>query len=836
MRRFRLILIVLVLLAAAAAAGIFYLNRFVLPVKARVWVEKSASAAVGRPVSVGSVQINWWHGFVLEKVAIAEETSFGAGAVLEADRISGGILFLPIFKNREFIIPTLHVDRPHLRLIQNAAGTWNVQTLKPPAARPSAPARFRVLIPRVLLNEGQIDLSAPAAKTPLSLRLQNLRVDARLALPAKVEATASWEIQAAPPVPVKLELTYDPAQHRFHLKGNSDLPLPVLRSYLPQKLQKQVGTLEGTVSADLEANGMAKGPVEVSIWLETENLRWKKELEVSGAARARFEGKLPSFQAKDLWKYFKGAVTLDRITIRPVPTVEEVRDLSGEIQLDAAGARAERLTATIPPGIPVEFSGSVANDADRSIGFHLTSPFRLEQPPPLSESARNFLKSTKLAGQAKLDLQASGKLLPELSLKPSGILTVDDFSAEFPKGIPWSKGHAVLRWQPDLLTVSPLQAQLLDRPLELEGTLINFAQPEIDAHWNWGDLSAETQMNVTSEKMEIENLNGRYGSATFRVLGEIGRPDWQANLFAESSFRIEQVEALWPQSLAWISKNGLAGECSVRLQVQGDLSKPTGLNGQLNLSSSRLTAWKIPLENLTLETAQTEEEIELRSAQAGLAGGTVRLTGSLQRGEPKAPWQAQVNAEQLDLARLAQIFQWRNQNLSGQLTADWSGTGEGSNLASVAGKGAIRIAGAQILEFPLLGRFAELVGAPMLRTIAFQTAEGPFRLDGGKIQTDNFQLFSPEATITVAGWGGFLQGVDSPISWKFIPTFSPDILPEETRSKIGKVIAKGTSYLLGEVQVTGTWKEPKKKLISKPVTRILNEQLFNIQDILENLF
>ncbi len=836
MRRLRWMLLVLVLLAAAVTAGLAYLNRSILPVKARVWIEQSASEALGRPVTVGRVQIHWWHGFVLEKVAVAEEPSFGTGSMLEVEQITGGVLFLPILKNREFIIPALHIVRPRLRLLQNAAGTWNTEGFRFKSSGPAVPPRFRVLIPRVVLIDG--DLRVVPSRIPAlpPLHLQKIQVEARLSLPAKAEGLVSMELEAAPPVPIKLEGTYNLPERRFQLKSDSEWPLPVVLSYLPKTARAGVGSLEGTAAIDAEISGTAGGPMEIGVWLETGNLKWKKEISAEGTVRARVNGKIASARRPDFWKQLKGTVTLERIQADFVPQIGKIRELSGEILLDAQGARTERLTATISDGIPVEFSGSIANNAERSIGFRVSSQFPLDNPPLVPDPARNFLKNVKLAGQGKLDFQAAGKLLPELSLRPSAALTFQEASAEFPKGQAWSKGQGVIRWQPDLLTFTPIRAEFLDRPLELEGTLVNFSQPEIDMHGTWGDLTAETQLNLTSEKIEIENLSGRYGPARFRVLGEISRPEPVANLLGESSFRIEKLEPLAPKPLAWISKNGLAGDCQARLLVQGNLAKPAALDARLNLSSPELTAWKIPLQSFSAEVTQTDGVLDLKSLQAGVAGGTMRAVGSLRREEPQTPWEARVNADQVDLSSLGRILEWKNQTLSGRLVGQWSGTGEGGNLASVNGAGALQVAGAQILEFPLLGGFAELIGAPALRAIAFQEAQGSFHLEEGKIQTADLRLTSPQATIAVVGWGGFLKGVESPIDWRIVPTFAPKLLPEETRSKIGKVIAKGTSYLMSEVRITGTWKEPKKKLISKPVTQILNEQLFNVQDLLEDIF
>ncbi len=130
------------------------------------------------------------------------------------------------------------------------------------------------------------------------------------------------------------------------------------------------------------------------------------------------------------------------------------------------------------------------------------------------------------------------------------------------------------------------------------------------------------------------------------------------------------------------------------------------------------------------------------------------------------------------------------------------------------GTAGILLAGGQILEIPLLGRFAEFLSLPVLSAIRFQEAEGPFRVKEGRVETDSLVLRSPRAVLTISGWGGFLQGTESPIQWKILPSFTSDV--------IGTAIAKGTSYVVGEVQLVGTWKEPKRKFVS-PLQNILRK-------------
>jgi len=112
----------------------------------------------------------------------------------------------------------------------------------------------------------------------------------------------------------------------------------------------------------------------------------------------------------------------------------------------------------------------------------------------------------------------------------------------------------------------------------------------------------------------------------------------------------------------------------------------------------------------------------------------------------------------------------------------------------VTGSGRVGVTGGALLEFPILGGFADLLNLPALRAIRFQEAEGAFQIKEGRIETNSLELRSPEAVLTISGWGGFLQGAQSPIRWN--------------------IFLKGTRYVMGGMQLAGTWKEPKRKFAS----------------------
>ena len=854
MNRFLKPVLLFLVVVALLAALLEYLNRAVLPVRAREWAQETASRALGRPVTVGRVKLHLWHGFVIERLAVADAEGFGPEPFLEVEKISGGVLLLPLLKHRELIVPTLHIVGPRLRLSQGADERWNFEELLVRTMAPSrGRARLRWIIPRVVLSDGQIRWHLVRGESMLDGELKNVGADLHLSLPARIEARLEglchlWT-EADPGAPIELSVdgAYDLVKHTLSARGRLSGPLPFTLPVLPPGARDAIRELDGTAAVDWQLEGGLRGPLRLQGWLELEKTRclvkqpirqgWEgeppEELRVEGNLQAKVDADLASWRSRNPWDSLRAVVQLEKVSVGPLPLIQELRDLTGEVTVGPEGIRTEALTGTLPMGTPILFSGSLANDDQRSIGLRAVSQFPLAQLPPIPGGMERLLLRDKLSGQANLEAVASGTLRPTLSLRPIVTLSIQDAKAELPGGHFLEQASGTLRWQRDLLTVTEAKGLFLKRPFQIEGTVVGLAQPEVDARLSWGELTLETQMIVSGKSVHLNTLTGRLGNGSFRVLGEVNWP--QGNLYAEGTLPVEKaVEFLQdPAGKGW--QEVPEGEVSFRCLIEGDLSRPSQSALDLKVSSPSLTVRQIPLKQLAVDLRREKQRWTLSSGQFRFAEGQAGFSGTLDEARPEKPWEGSARLQGMQLAAMGRILQWKTPTLSGQLSGEWTGQGEALRPEAIRGSGKARIDGAQILEMPLLGGFAEFLGMPSLRKIVFQQAQGSFAVGNGRIRSEDLQLRSPQATLTVIGEGGFAQGVNSPVDWRVIPTLSADLIPEESRSRIGRVIAKGTSYLIGEYRVTGTWKEPKRKFNPKPVTQILNEQLFNLQDLLEEI-
>ncbi len=844
MRRiWRIGLIGAVLLIGVGILGLEYLNRVVLPVKLRGWAETFASDTLGRKLTIERVRIHPWHGILLEGVTVEEDARYGKEPFLRIDRISARVLYLPLLKDHRVILPTLRIFRPRVRLLQDSNGLWNVQSLQM-VQRPKriGSSQLKLVIPNIVITEGQLELAFQTPAHRVKLNFQDLNAQLGLALPAAIRWTFSTILSSTPPIRLGCAGDYDLGHPQVRLKVQSSIPLQALAHYLPPEMTPALSLLEGSSAVDLELSGNPKGPFGLKGSLQTEGLHWKASgIEGRGDLHAAVEGQLPKIAElrNEAWPFpsLKSTVDLKQVTLSPIPYLGELKEIEGKLLVDRDGIRTDRLTCSLSTGQPLTMSGSLSSDPKQTFSFQVKTRCPLDRLPPLLPRIEEFTRIAKPGGQASIEMTGQGRLKPSFSFQPAAEAALEDASLEIPGLGRLQEMTGNIHWKPDLLTVTRLRGQFRDRPFSMEGSLLNFSQPEIDARFSWERLTAELQCTLNGQRIEFEMLSGSYGGGTFSIFGDVnGWEDPAANLYGEMVVNVEELPSLFPKPPEWLARLPWKGRLSSRWMLKGPLLKPAEWDLGLKVTSPMLTYQGLAFEQLALNLEHNPGVLSLNSAKADLAGGTVGCFGSWRYRDPESPWSGQLSVKKADLSELAESLQWKIPNISGNLFLDYRGEGRGGLLSALRGTGKIQVSGGQIFELPFFGPFAEMLRIPTLRTLAFQEAEGPFTVGDGKIKSEGLQVKSPQATLAVIGSGGFMTGAESPIEWRIIPTLSPELIPEETRSKIGRAIAKGTSYFIGEVRISGTWKNPKKIFVPKPVTQILNEQIFNLQDLLKGLF
>lgn len=188
-RRIILPLAILVLLGLGLAV---FLPSYVNANRWRPRLEQNLSAALGRPVKIGSAQIEILPlpAFVLNGFTVSSREGAAAEPVLHAETVTARVRLLPLLRRR-IEVARISLDDASLNLERSADGKWNFESLLETTpqlpAGPTTQHRAAGRFPYVEVSGGRINLKRGTEKLPVSL------TDADLAF--WLESPGEWRLR-----------------------------------------------------------------------------------------------------------------------------------------------------------------------------------------------------------------------------------------------------------------------------------------------------------------------------------------------------------------------------------------------------------------------------------------------------------------------------------------------------------------------------------------------------------------------------------------------------------------------------------------------------------------
>ena len=125
------VLVGLLLVAALALPFLVDANQF------RPMLETKLSAALGRQVSLGNLQLSIFSGSVTANdLSISDDPAFSKTPFLRAKSLSAGVEMMPLILSRKLNVTGVTIDQPEIDMIQSGAGAWNFSSIGAPSERP----------------------------------------------------------------------------------------------------------------------------------------------------------------------------------------------------------------------------------------------------------------------------------------------------------------------------------------------------------------------------------------------------------------------------------------------------------------------------------------------------------------------------------------------------------------------------------------------------------------------------------------------------------------------------------------------------------------------------
>ena len=173
------ILILLGLVLLGVIAYLYFRNVF-LPIKLKGLVGKQAQEFFHRPTSIGEIHFSLIEGFILKDIQVLSNdvphTPF-----LFIKKATFKILFTPLIKKKQVIIPSLKIEKPFAHLIRENNSTWNFSDLIN-AKKDKGQNGFSLLLGALDISNGTLNFTDKTRDQEFSESISNITLHTAFSL------------------------------------------------------------------------------------------------------------------------------------------------------------------------------------------------------------------------------------------------------------------------------------------------------------------------------------------------------------------------------------------------------------------------------------------------------------------------------------------------------------------------------------------------------------------------------------------------------------------------------------------------------------------------------
>lgn len=197
-------------------------------------------------------------------------------------------------------------------------------------------------------------------------------------------------------------------------------------------------------------------------------------------------------------------------------------------------------------------------------------------------------------------------------------------------------------------------------------------------------------------------------------------------------------------------KRGLLGRFE-DVDMNGHLGSTGRAEGFARFSRAALPRAGIKLTHFQSDFVYDQKEgLDLRNAQADLAGGRVSADYHLQTGEAGSPYHLKCRLEDVSLDQLIKEAGGRLGLVNGRLQGELAAQGS-DDFDRTGATGQFQLIDAQFQNLPLFQAVGTALGIDDLRQMRFKKAQLDYHLEGMALQIDSLVLVSNNLQVTAHG-------------------------------------------------------------------------------------
>lgn len=837
----RKIILIVSLLALGSLGCFIYFHTLFLPFYMKRILVHQIAEFFGRPVKVSELQFNPITGFTAKKLVIFEKEPRGE-TFISVDRISFSLIYLSIFREKKFFIPSLTIEKPlvHIKRLKN--GKLNIDDIierqKKYLSRKKKP--FSVLIGRLSSAQAQIEFSDHSLPEKFH-RILHLE---QLQLRSSLKEQFQFDFQAIVPSPkasalLKGKGTFDIARRALSgLLHLENLPIgELLPMYVhPKNFILKKGTIP---KADIVITA-AKG-----VWQLRTQFQVAEAMAELGETR-KFYGS-PTIQASGTFDpqapipfKYQGALISQKSRISGLPIIKQLKDIQGIVLFSNDQLASKNLIAYLEDDTKVDLNIKMSHFRPPQIDFIATGLLKMGRAADLFP---DFFKKTRIAlngdsfvtyhYRRQPPLSPAGAAHPKkqsapLDPKPStgtgftltvlveprqGALHHDKFPGE----IDHISGGVLYDHTSRSVTWKDLHARWQEIDYTLSGFLKDPEEALVDTRISSANMTLTVQAKMLTDFLKLANVNFKTKESDLNLKGRVKIPengDWQVRLDGQGNLDLKDLPLLLPQSKNLLTKIPIEGKLQIKdfyfSKITADWRPWRVL---LNAQSPELSLYGYRLKDISLTWNQKDNRIQTAALNGQAYNGNFSLQGDALLSDETLPFKATLALSKADLSQFKNDSPLKEKELSGFVSSNLSLNGSLKDWSTLQGQGTIHIQDGLIWQVNLLRGLGMFLFIPEFDHIVFRQASGNFIIANSRFNTQNLVFAGNELSLLCQGWVDF----KGRLNFEILTNFSESTIQKSTSLKkaITNIISYTGNYI--PIKLTGTIKDPKYDILSLPV-------------------
>lgn len=820
-------LLVFIFLIAAGAAGLFYLNKVVLPIKIKSLIIQNLENYTRKRVSLKSVQFSLLKGLIMENLALSD----GQKTLISVKEASCTFLILPIFKEKKIIIPLIKLQEPRIFLNRRADNTINLMELVPGKKAEEKKQTFGIIVSGINLSDGQIDFQDDTFSPAFSKSIEDVNLDLHLDWPASIRCNFRAKAKATSPILVDAHAEFQlltqelkaeisirelPPQDFSVYYSNSGLaPLETI-----EQSQNRKGFLTGLVIKDGRIDVLINLNLKVKenflaadISAQNKNITLAKDklfFRLNSDIKINLQYNLVDKQLK-----YSGIAEVARADFSGIETVGEINNLRAKIQFNDSGLNSEKVLASVF-GLPIEVKINLADFKNPQISLKLTSTLNLEDAQGILTEKFKVNLPVELTGQGRLSLdfrKTPTEEIPEIT----GSLKLISSQAKINRiALPLKDINGTIDYSRDKLQWSNLSFSYLDSIYNTSGALTNLRAPQANVTLSSDELLLKTYFRIEEKLVKIAKMEGRYLDSRLFVQGNINIADpqaLQADINVELALDLKDLDkplVKFKNQLEQIKPKGLV---KAKIILNGSVGNPKYSQIRAELSSSTLSLYGLKVDKFFLNYAQADGIADIPLMHLSLYDGFLEAAAKINLDSENQPFWTEAKINDIKIEKLKLDSPLKDKDLSGTIRAIAKVNGFLKDISKLSGAGKIQIENGKLWELNLFKGLGKLLFTKDFTDIVFSGGYCEFFIKDKAIFTDKLILESYLVNLEGRGKIGF----DSTLDVSLNVQMSDELAPATGSVKDITAAIMGQAGRFATIKLSGTLQKPEYRHRFTPV-------------------